>query len=43
MLELKKITDEFNRLKSQYEDLKTAYNGDSVLSELEDLKTFTLI
>ena len=42
MLEFKKITDEFNRLKSQYEDLTAAYSGDSALSELENLKTFTL-
>ncbi len=42
MLELKKITDEFQKLENQYKDIKSAFNDISVSGDLEKLKTITL-
>ena len=42
MLELRKILDEFEVLKKRYNEIKSAHDNQSILEELEKLKTLTL-
>ena len=37
-LDSKKILDEFEDLEKRYKEIKTAYDGDCILNELEEYK-----
>ena len=41
-LDSKKILDEFEDLEKRYKEIKTAYDGDCILNELEEYKKITL-
>ena len=42
MLELKKITDKFEKMQVRYKEIKSAFNHNAAFEELEDLKKKTL-
>ena len=42
ILESKKILDQFEILKIRYEEIKSAFNYNSLIKGLEDLKALTL-